>query len=140
MIRKAKKKDWVSIAKIFLRESTKAPYNQKWTDKTAFDKFKDGLKNQDVFVVEIDSKIIGFVIISTTSDKEKRFLDEFWIKKEHQGQGFGKEIMKFVERFYKSNGVKKLELVADRRANAFKFYKKLGYKENNDLVFMNKRI
>ena len=140
IIRKAKKEGLNVISKIFAEESAKPPYNQKWTDKTALNKFREGLRNQDIFAIELERKIIGLITFNKTSDKKKRYLDEFWIKKECQGQGFGKEVMKFVERFYKSKGVKKIELVANRRANAFRFYKKLNYTEDNDLVFMNKKI
>lgn len=138
-IRKANKKDLIEMAEIFRIESSKKPYDQKWTKKTALEKVKKCLKEQDVFVTIVEDKIVGFITSYREPDnKNKAYVDEFWISKEFQGRGIGRKVMQFVEKFYKAKGVEMIHLVAGRKAGAYRFYRKLNYKESEESVFLEK--
>jgi ribosomal protein S18 acetylase RimI-like enzyme len=140
-IRKSTKKDAREIAEIFVKESAKKPYLQKWNKKTALKEITKSFKEYDMYVVLIDKEIIGFVMSHINKDnKEKAFVDELWLKNNYQGKGFGKSLMKFIEKIYKKKRVKIVQLVSNRKSGAFKFYKKLRYDESKEAVCMDKRL
>ncbi len=140
-IRKASKNDLKEISNIFMIESSKKPYAQGWNKKNALKKIREAFKKDDLYVILSKSKIAGFVMSQINSDnQEKAYIEEIWLKPEFQGKGLGKALMKFIEHYYRNKGVKTVQLVAKRNCGAFKFYKKIGYTESKELVFMAKKI
>ncbi len=140
-IRKATKKDLKEIAGIFRIESGKDPYKQKWTPKSSLKKIKEAMKNQDMYIVLIDNEIVGFLTSNIEQDdKKKVYVDELWIKAEHQGGGIGRKLMDFIEEMYKKKGVKLIQLVTNKKSGAYKFYKKLKYMEHSTNQFMEKKL
>lgn len=139
-IRKANPKDFEEIAKIMMKESSKKPYYEKYNLKTSLKEVKKLSKNE-LYVATENKETVGFIASSITSDnKEKAYIDELWLKNNWQGKGIGKNLMKFIEELYKKKGIKIIRLVAKRNAGAFKFYKKIKYNENKELVFMEKKL
>ena len=139
-IRKAKKKDFKKIAEILRKESSKKPYNDKYTLKTALKEINKFAKN-DLYVSTSKKEIIGFIASDITSDnKKKAYINELWLKPIYQGKGIGKTLVKFTEEKYKKKGVKIIRLVSRRDSKAFGFYKRIKYKEYKKLVFMEKKI
>ncbi len=139
-IRKAKKEDFKDIAKILIKESSKKPYDDKYDLKSALKEIRD-LSKKDLYVYEDEKEIVGFIASSITlEDKKKAYVDELWLKPKFQKRGIGKKLMNLVENKYKKKGVKKIRLATRRKAGAFKFYKKLKYKERKDFVFMEKKL
>ena len=58
-IRKARKEDLKDMAKIFVEEYRKKPYNEKWTRKVALRKIKEYYKkNSRIWVVELDKFVV----------------------------------------------------------------------------------
>jgi ribosomal protein S18 acetylase RimI-like enzyme len=140
-IRKSIKKDLKEISEIFRIESAKKPYFQKWTKKTAFEKINEFFNKDDLFIAIKDNKIVGFVISYIEDDnKKKAYADELWLRQDYQGKGIGSSLMKFIENMYKNKGVEIIQLIAKKQAGAFKFYKKLKYKESDENVFLVKRL
>jgi len=138
-IRKATKKDWNEIAEILMEESSKKPYNEKFTHRSAkkdvLEFFKDSL-----YVATYGRKIIGFIASHiVNSDKTKGYIDELWIRENHQKKGTGKMLVKFVEEMYKKKGLSRIRLTTNKNAKAYGFYTKLKYK-NADLVYMEKKL
>jgi len=139
-IRKATKKDFKEIAEILIKESSKKPYNEKYILKTALKEIRK-LSKKELYVPENEKEIMGFIASSINLDGKKRaYIDELWLKLKYQKKGIGKELMDFIEDKYKKKGIKKIYLSTKRKAGAFKFYKKLGYKERKDRVFMKKKL
>jgi ribosomal protein S18 acetylase RimI-like enzyme len=139
-IRRANKKDFSEIAEILIKESSKKPYSEGYTSKTALKEIVK-LSKEDIYVAIIEKEIVGFIASNITSDnKKKAYINELWLKPKCQGQGIGKTLVKFIENKYKKKGVKRIRLVAKRNAEAFNFYKKIKYKEYKELVFMEKKI
>ncbi|NPE26821.1 GNAT family N-acetyltransferase [Methanococcoides sp. SA1] len=139
-IRKAKKEDLKEIADIFRIESAKKPYNTKFTRASALKDIQECFK-YDLYVATEEKKIIGFIsshIIS--SDKNKAYVDELWIRHDYQKNGTGKMLMKFIENKYKKKGLSGMRLVVRKKAKAFMFYKKLKYGESKELFFMDKKL
>ncbi len=139
-IRKATKKDIQEIAEIFLMESNKKPYLQGWNKKTALEKIKGLFKDEDVYVALIIGKIVGFITIKLKKKKNEIYVDEFWLRKSHQGKGIGTEVMKFIENHYKKKGFGTMTVTAHQKARALNFYKKMKFKEKHFYVYFTKSL
>ncbi len=137
---KAKKKDLKETAKILMEESAKKPYNEKYTTKIALKEITSFLKGE--FYVAVDNnEIVGFIAAGIVPDnKEKAYINELWIKPLYQRRGVGKELVNTIEKFYQKKKIKIIRLVAKKKAEAFKFYKKMEYQEYKEMVFMEKRL
>ena len=133
-IRKATIKDANEVSKIFLVETTKKPYVQEWTKRTALEKIKDLFEKEDIFVLE-EEQIIGFLTVSVNMKKKEIYVDELWLSKESQGKGFGTALMNFVEKEYKKRGIKTVTLMANQKARAIEFYEKLNYKVKHKFIY-----
>lgn len=140
-IRKAKISDLKRIADIFRVEYSKSPYNGKWNKSNSLDAIKDHFKKYEIYVLELDKVILGFIIIEKfTSFGEKAcFINELVIDSKYQSKGLGKKFILFLEDYCKKREIKKIKLSTNRKAGAFKFYKKLGYKETPS-VTMEKNL
>lgn len=139
-IRKIKSNEVPQAAKILKEEATKFPYNKKYILSSLTKRLKNRLED-DFYVAIEDEKVVGFVIAYTVnSDKKLVYIDELWINSDYQGRGIGKKFMNILEEKYKKKGVKKLRLVSEKKSKAYNFYKKLKYKDHDDLVFMEKKI
>lgn len=139
-IRKATKKDFKEIAEILIKESSKKPYNKKYTFKKAIKEINELFK-EDLYVAVNEKEVIGFIASNITlSSRKKAYVGELWLKPNYQKKGIGKTLVKFIEDKYKKKGVNVIRLMTKRNAGAFKFYKKLKYTEHRDSVFMEKKL
>ena len=133
-IRKATKKDLKEIAEILMKESSKKPYNEKYTLKIAIKEIRNFSKD-NLYVATTEKRIIGFIATQITSEIEKRaYVQELWLRLAYQGKGIGKNLVEFIEKMYKKKGIKIIRLVTKKNAKAFNFYKKLKYKLEKDFV------
>lgn len=139
-IRKAKKEDLKKVAEIFKAEYSKPPYNGKWNKKNSLKAINEHFKKYKIYVIELSEKIIAFTVIEIiTSFGEKTcFINEIVVSSEFQRKGLGKKIMIFIESYCKKNNIKKVKLSTNRKAHAFDFYKKLGYKETASVSMVKK--
>jgi ribosomal protein S18 acetylase RimI-like enzyme len=139
-IRKGQSRDLKDIAKLFRIESAKAPYNERYSKKIVEDMVA-AFFNADLYVAEDGKEIVGFVYsYKTAGDIRKAYVGELWLKAKCQRCGIGRKLMDTIEYLYKRKGVKIIRLAARKKATAFKFYKKLEYKEYRELVFLEKEI
>lgn len=140
-IAKAGKKDLRQIAKIFRAEYKKRPYNEKWTEKRAFEKIKEYFANSKIFAARAGKEVVGFVVFSTYlwHDGKRGLIEEICILSGFQGFRIGSNLLLKVENELRKNRIKKLDLRSSNKSLAFKFHKKHGFKEN-DLVYMTKEI
>jgi len=140
IIRKAKKEDLKEIADIFIKESSKKPYNEKYTLKTGLKELR-ALAKDELYIALDKKQIIGFIASSITpDDKKKAYIKEIWLRPTYQRKGIGKSLIKFIEDKYKKRRVNIIRVVAKRNAGAFNFYKKVKYAEYKELVFMEKKL
>jgi ribosomal protein S18 acetylase RimI-like enzyme len=68
------------------------------------------------------------------------YVDEFWISSQYQSKGIGKYLLRFIEKKYKKRGEIYIDLIANQKSGAVDFYKKLGYKTKQWLLYMNKKL
>jgi len=143
-IRTVTKQDLGACARILAKEFKKQ--GEPWTVETAKNRLADFLfleKHDRAlnFVLEQDSKIIGFAFNEIIHYFQGKilWLGELAIDSNFQGKGFGKEALEFIEKAAKKKGLKTIILTTNKKENAFKIYKKLGYKQTN-YFFMEKNL
>lgn len=117
VIRKLEKRDVSAIAQI---AKTAMPY--PWNETI----FRDCLgENYHAWVLELNGKIVGFVIILLHADECQ--LLNIAVSSGYQRQGYATYLLQHAIQFTKSQHVKRL-LLEVRKSNvvAVQFYKKLG--------------
>jgi ribosomal protein S18 acetylase RimI-like enzyme len=90
-----------------------------------------------------DEEVIGYVILTFIFSFEYKgilaFLDELYIKKEHQGKGFGKQAVQFVQKESSQLNVKMLYLeVEQHNENAQKLYLAQDFEVHNRKILKHK--
>jgi len=141
-IRKAKREDLKEISELVRIEYAKPPYNEKWSKKTATKKVNGYFKDCEIFVIPLNNKIIGFIIgrVYLSEDGKKGYINELIVSSRFQGDGYGRLLLDFYGEYLKRKNVKDMELMANLKSKAFKVYKKIGFKELNDFIYMTKKI
>lgn len=86
------------------------------------------------FVATINEKVVGMIGVrqnfTYTTNRIITQISALVTKKEYQGQGIGKELIKFIEEWTGSNESDFLYLtsaIKEERINAHEFYKKNGF-------------
>ena len=128
-IRKATKKDIKIISKIFREGYSEEPYNENWSEKIANERMKNDLKTEEIFVLEDNNQIIGFVTLTSYlwHTGLRGFIHEIVIGEEFRGKGYGKKLMEFAELRFKEIGAKEIQLITSPKSKAYQIYKKLNY-------------
>ncbi|MEA3248675.1 MAG: GNAT family N-acetyltransferase [Nanoarchaeota archaeon] len=138
-IRKATRKDYKKIAEIYRLCFTKKDYNEVWTQSMTLKKINFLSRYCDIFVTLIDKKIIGFVAVNPSKWYVGRFADieEIGIGPKYQNRGYGKQLLKFIEDYYKKKDYSYLIFTVNKTSKAYRKYKKMGYSEDkNGALFM----
>ncbi|PIN92908.1 hypothetical protein COU61_01225 [Candidatus Pacearchaeota archaeon CG10_big_fil_rev_8_21_14_0_10_35_13] len=140
-VRTAKKSDYDKIA-VLLNEYAKPPYNEPWKKSDAVDTLNYYAEVGKLLVAVIDKLIVGVVIfrIEFYNGEKKVMIEELIVGSNHQNKGIGKELMLAVEDYCKLNGIPYIWLITNIKANAYKFYKAVGYVNDKDTVFFSKRL
>jgi len=140
-IRNAKKEDLKEIVDIFVAESKKRPFLQKWTRKSATEDFKPFLKKKELWVAVLNEKIVGFILVGITSSNKKiAYISEFWVRRNCQRKGVGKSLLEFIEKYHKKKGIEKIRLTSYNKSKALDFYKKFNYKVSKEVSPLEKKL
>jgi len=97
-----------------------------------------------VWLIQDQSQTIGYVIISFSYSLEyggrDAFIDEIYIRPAYQGQGIGKQTIKFIEEVCISHNVQALHLEVEREnTSAQNFYHQVGF-QDSDRYLMTKKL
>ena len=141
-IRKARKGDLRKVDEIFRVEYAKKPYNEKWNRKISFAKIKNYFKNNFFFILEENKDIIGFAIghIVLWDRGKVGYIDEVVVMEKFQGKGYGKFLIDHIENQFKIKGAIDVDLMTHQKSKAFKVYKKRGYNQLKDFIYMVKKL
>lgn len=138
-IRKVKRSDIEVIAKLNRIAFSKEPYNTRYSVKESIDSIKKDISKGECYVYEISGKVMGFIIITKEIlDKNYIFIENLVVDSKKHRKGIGKELVGYVEDKNPKNSI--ITLITNRKSNAYKFYKELGYKENKVNVNMSKKL
>ncbi|WP_077404115.1 GNAT family N-acetyltransferase [Cellulophaga omnivescoria] len=151
MIRLAKKSEIDKIITVtkacaaFMIKNGIYQWNEHYPSKQAF---LHDIAQEELFVLEVDKKIIGTIVLSThmddeyipikwlTSNEANLYIHRLSVNPDYQGQGYAQKLMNFAESYAKSNGFLSVRLdtfsINKRNVN---FYLTRGYKKLGDIFF-----
>ena len=141
-IRKARKSEYKEIAKIYAKSFSEYPYNKKWSAQNSIKAIKDYSIYCDIWSLVYNKMVVGFYIMNTKRwvPGEVVFGEEMAIKKEFRNKGFGSFLFKEMFKIYKKKGFKAWLGIVDRKAPAYKIYKKMGIKESKMEGLIEKKL
>ncbi|MEK6848069.1 MAG: GNAT family N-acetyltransferase [Nanoarchaeota archaeon] len=136
-IKDYRQKDKKTIINIFITEYSKYPYNEKWTKENAVKLINKYTKFSRILIAKINNKIVGFIIFEVfQEDKgEVGFISEIVVSKRFQCLGIGKKLMNATEKYLIKKNIKKIKLIANKKAKAIGFYKKINYIKTDWVVY-----
>jgi len=87
---------------------------------------------------------VGYVVLCFGYSLEwlgrDAFVDEFYLREEYRGRGWGRATMAFVENAARAEGIRTLHLeVVRQNAKALELYRRLGFREHHS-TFLSKWI
>lgn len=142
ILRKAKKSELKAIAKIYMEEFSKPPYNEKWTYRKVNERIKFYFKYYDLYSILLDGKLVGFTAVNPKfmCPGDVAYVEEVAIIKEFQNKGIGKEVAKQIFEIYRKRGFKKFLCIVNKKGNAIKALKKLKVNESKSDILMEKKL
>lgn len=96
-----------------------------------------------LMVAEINQQVIGMctaqILVSTAEGGKVALIEDLVVEDAYRGHGLGKELLSAVEEWAMAQGVKRLQLLADRtNTPALNFYQKLNWK-STQLICLRKK-
>jgi ribosomal protein S18 acetylase RimI-like enzyme len=96
-----------------------------------------------LLVAEIQEKVAGMcsaqLLISTAEGGWKAVVEDVVVAREFQGQGVGRKMLTALEEWAASQGVRRLDLLADRdNQRGLGFYSRTGWKKTNLIALQKK--
>lgn len=128
MIRKFKENDIDSLMEIWLNTNIQAHYfidSNYWNDN--FQMVKKLIPQAEVYLYEINRKIVGFVGIT------ENYIAGIFVAKDYQSQGIGKELLEFIKKKYSHLSLN----VYKRNVRAIDFYLKSNFKILSEQIDTN---
>lgn len=148
MIRRAEKKDIDVLVElsikfheyfdeIYGKELNPQITSRKDVEETLVTGFSD--EKHDLFVVELDGKVIGFGDLWTYPEfvhsGNSAYIQNMFVLEEYRGQGWGKKmIQKLIENAKKRDAVAIHVTTSKRNVNAIALYKKMGISDEGILL------
>lgn len=141
-LRRSSKQDIPSIARIYMQEFSKHPYNEPWTLEKALGKMIFFDQNYDLYTIQFGENIAGFVAVNPNfmCPGEVAFGEEFAISQEYQGRNIGVIVLKELFGIYQKRGYKKLIGLASRDSKASRLYKYLGFLPSETEALIEKKL
>lgn len=120
-------------------------WNEHYPSKEAFEK---DMKRNELYVLVIDGKIQGIIVISTLMDEEyvpiewltpntnNIYIHRLAIHPKYQGKGYAQKLMDYAEAYAKENKLTsvRLDTFSQNKRNQ-KFYERRGYQRLGDIFF-----
>lgn len=147
MIRKINIKDkdiYIAMSKNFYRSDAVLHSIPDDNIHKTFEVIISGSPYVDGYIFEYNGEIAGYLLVSITYSNEAGgivlWIEEVYILPEYQGNGFGKELLAFIERTYKNKVVRIRLEVEKSNQRVIKLYQKIGFTELNYLQMYKNRF
>ena len=141
-LRKAKKEDFKEIAKLYSKEYSKSPFNEPWTLKKAL--YKLGLFSNycDIWKIEYNKKMAGFIIINSKCwcPGEIIFGEEMAIKDEYRRKDIAATTLNRIFGIYKKRGFKTYIGIVNKKSKSLGLHQKVGTYKSKDNIIMEKKL
>lgn len=121
------------------------PWNDNWDDDDIFHEYLldlAGNRNSLVFGLYDEGQLKGVCLgrLKHWFDGIEYCIDDFGIKTDCQGRGFGAKLFDHVYEYAKANDFKGVGLWTEKSAQAYYFYKKIGFVESEEWVCFEYKI
>ena len=131
------------VKQIFLDVFTREPWNDKWQDETQIDNYlNDLMGNNNSLSIGFfrDNKMIGISLgyIFHWWEGNEYYIKEFCIQRDSQNMGYGSIFLQELGEFLLARGIRAISLTTDRNVLAYNFYRKNGFIELDDTIFLAK--
>ena len=131
------------VKEIFLDVFTKEPWNDRWDEETQINNYLDDLmdnKNSLSIGFFKDNKMIGISLgyIFHWWKGDEYYIKEFGIQSDSQNMGYGSIFLQELGEFLLAKGIRAISLTTDRNISAYNFYKKNGFIDLDDTIFLAK--
>ena len=95
---------------------------------------------EDVFVAELDNKVVGFCCIqifkSMCYNANYAEVTELFVKQEYRRQGVASALIAYIEAYLKNQSITAVQLFTGKdNINAQSFYEKAGYKKSDEIMY-----
>jgi ribosomal protein S18 acetylase RimI-like enzyme len=118
---------------------TRCGLTRPWNDPLKDIAFARGKPNSDVLVGRQDGTVVASVMVG--HDGHRGIVYYVSVAPEHQGKGFGREVMHAAEEWLKARGIWKLNLLVRAENERVRgFYESLGYEVEPRLSMARKLI
>ena len=128
------------IKSVFLKIFSEEPWNDAWTDRQLQLYILELMGNSNPLLLGLydNERLAGISLgrIRHWYTGVEYWIDEFGVLPEYQQKGTGSDFMKKIKEFLADRDVKVITLLTDRTFPAFRFYKKNGFSEREEQVFM----
>ncbi len=139
-LRELSKENIDAIKSVFLQIFSAEPWNDTWTDEQLRLYILELMGNSNPLLLGLydDERLTGIALgrIKHWYTGAEYWIDEFGILPEYQKKGTGSDFMRKIKEFLSDRDLKKITLLTDRTFPAFRFYKKNGFYEKDEQVFM----
>lgn len=133
------------IAHIIKEAFASQPWNDDWTEhETLMQYVTDITENANSLPLGLYN---GHELVGLALGRLKHWfngieycIDDFCIKPDYQGKGAGSEFMKLIKEYCAKEKFAKISLKTSKKAAAYGFYVKNGFKEQHDDVFFEYNI
>ena len=144
MIRDIRRSDILACAGILCSVYNNDLWKNRWEQATAMEYLSD-IFNMPKFlgyVIEEDGAILGGLLAREKVwwSGSEVFVEEFFVKRSHQGRGYGTMLMKRVEQFVLENRLAGITLSTNRHVPAADFYRRNGFIDCEHVLFLCKEM
>jgi aminoglycoside 6'-N-acetyltransferase I len=131
-------------AHLLIQAYNPPPWNNRWSFETAVTYLQEIIDTPRFvgFVVSADTKLVGaaFCHARTWWSKDELYIAELFVSPEFQRQGYGAALIKQIENFVNELDLSGFTLLTDKNMPAREFYKKHGVQQNEQIIFLYKRV
>lgn len=144
MIREIRRSDIPACADILCSVYNNDLWQNRWEQATAMEYLSD-IFNMPKFlgyVIEEDGAILGGLLAREKVwwSGSEVYVEELFVKRSHQGMGYGTMLMKRVEQFVLENRLAGITLSTNRYAPAADFYRRNGFIDCEHVLFLCKEM
>lgn len=103
-------------------------------------KFLDSFRDKEVgflhigCVEELDDKLVGGLVLAPVNDEDVRMM-QVAVDTRYQGEGIGRDLVKYAEKRAKQSGFSKIIMHA--MLSVVNFYERIGYTQEGDIFEEN---
>ena len=139
------KSQYPLLAKHYVETYNAAPWNDRWTEELALEKFDEMMSSRGAFglVCYDDDDNFAGVILGNPEiffDGKQFFVRDFFVPLALQGKGLGTRLMAELEKRLAAIGINEVYLFTSKGERTEGFYQKRGFTTWTNMVLMGKNI